>query len=378
MNLRELQQKSSGKTKVEDNNVLAFLNQDIKLGSDKIKDQDKESTYLQLHMLVSSGVDIRRSFELLETEQSNKKVKEKLGALKNNLIQGKSLADAMKEVKDFSAYEYYSVQIGEETGKITEVLEQLAKYYTRKIKQRRQLISALSYPMLILAASIGAVMFMLLFIIPMFDEVFSRFGSDLPGITKTIIGISKGFSSNLPLMIVAIIGIALSMRLFKDKKWMVRFREELLMRAPIFGKITMSIYMARFCSSMALLVRSKVPLDQALGMVGQMISLSALSQPLTQVKDQIIKGSTFWSTLSQHKIFDRKMVALIQVGEEVNQLEVFFEKLADEYSSETEHRTALLSSMLEPLMIVFLGLVVGFILIAMYLPMFKLSTSIGM
>jgi type IV pilus assembly protein PilC len=148
-------------------------------------------------------------------------------------------------------------------------------------------------------------------------------------------------------------------------------------KIPVIGTVVSGIFLARFCSSMALLMSAKVPLLQAIQLVRQMISYYPIKSSLGIIEKGILQGDSLNNCLSQFKVYDSRMIVLIKVGEEVNQLDVFFGKLADKYSEDVDHKTGLLSTFLEPIIIIFLGIIVGFILIAMYLPMFQLSTSIG-
>lgn len=353
------------------------LNTDIELPGSGFNDKEKESFYLQLYNMTSSGIDIKYAFEILEKEQKKKKIKDLLTDLKSDLVQGKSLSEATQKNDKFSPYEYYSIQIGEETGQLDVVLKELTEFFKQRIKQRRQIISALSYPTIIMVASLGAIGFMLLFIIPMFEEVFDRFNGELPGVTKAIIVLSKQLRSAIPvigLILALVVGTSFALR--KNQRFQ-SVSQSLVAKLPLFGKIYMTSYLSRFCNSMGLLINSKVPLVTALSLVTKMISFEKIAKPLRSVESEVIKGSSLTKAMQQYSVFDSRMLAMLQVGEEVNKLGLFFNRLSDNYNEENEHRTTMLGSLLEPFLIIFLGLIVGFILIAMYLPMFNLSSTIG-
>jgi type IV pilus assembly protein PilC len=357
--------------------IKKILETDIKLFPVKFTDKNKESFYLELSTLLKAGLDIKSALELIEEEQEKPKHKEIIHKVKEDLVNGASLWEALQQSGYFTPYEYYSVQIGEETGKTNLVLDQLYQFYHVKLKQRRQFISALSYPVIILFTSIGAVSFMLLFIVPMFNDVFKRFGGDLPYITKVIINVSGAIKSNI-FWVVPLIGIIVYY-IYKNrnKEWMLKFSAKAVSKIPVIGKIIYAIQLARFCSSMSLLLGSKVPIIRSLGLIKQMITFYPIQITLQKMGDDIMNGKSLHSSMAEFNVYNRKMVSLIKVGEEVNKLDVFFEKLSSQFSNDVEHQTSLLNTFLEPAMIIFLGVVVGFILLAMYMPMFQMSTTIG-
>ena len=380
INLRELKSNSRSPKNEDAKGKKGFeklLETEIKLFPTKFTDKNKESFYLELSTLLTSGLDIKSALELIEEEQIKPKHAEIIGGIKNNLINGDSLWEAMNRSGHFSAYECFSIQIGEETGRIGMVLDQLYQFYKNKLKQRRQFISALSYPVIILCTSIGAVTFMLLFIVPMFNDIFKRFGGELPYLTRLIIGLSAGIQKYFPLIFILVSGAFIYFYVNRKKIWMQKLSGLVIIRIPVIGKIVYSVQLARFCSSMALLLGSKVPIIRSIHLVSQMITFYPIQITLTAIAQDIMDGENLHSSMSKFSIYNRKMVSLLKVGEEVNKLDVFFEKLSQQFSGDVDHQTGLLNTFLEPVMIIFLGLVVGFILLSMYLPMFQVSTSIG-
>jgi len=279
--------------------------------------------------------------------------------------------------KDFSPYEYYSIQIGEEMGNLTVVFKQISDFYAKKIKQRRQIISALSYPMLILSSSILAVAFMLYFIVPMFSEIFKRFGGELPFITQQIINASQWFEANVLIILFLILALVISIIILKEKLWFKIAMTNLIMKIPLIGRVYIESNLNKFCSSMALLIGAKIPLIRAIQLVKQMIDFYPIKHSLEKIEEDVLQGKSLHDSFSHFPIYDARMLTLIKIGEEVNKTDVFFAKLAENYSESVDHKTQMISTFLEPIIIVLLGLIVGFVLIAMYLPMFQLSGGIG-
>ena len=363
--------------KKESFSLNKLLNTDLAVFGKTFSDKQKEGFYIELHTLITAGVDIKAALELVEEEQNKQRSKDLIRTITEKVIGGSALSEAFRETKEFSPYEYYSIQIGEETGKLPIVLKQLAAYYTNKLKQRRQFVSALSYPIVILLTSIGAVGFMLYFIVPMFSDIFKRFGGELPYLTQLIISASTWLGNNIIYIVLALLGLFAFVWFNRTKEWFRKYGALTLAKIPVFGSLVTAIYLARFCSSMGLLIGSKVPLLRAIELSKQMVDYYPIEASLSGIKENILQGKPLYSSLSEYVVYERRMVALIKVGEEVNKLDDFFDKLATSYTNEVEHRTGLLNTFLEPAMIIFLGIMVGFILIAMYLPMFQLSTSIG-
>jgi len=357
--------------------VGAVLSRDIKLGGRRGPSaRQREALYQELGMLLGAGVDIKTALDL-QVAQHRPPLQTTLAQLRDAVVGGRSVAAALQASGQFSAYEYYSVQIGEETGRLATILQELARYYTRQIKQRRQLVQALAYPVLVLGTAVGAVLFMLRFIVPMFADVFKRFGGELPPLTRAIVGLATLVREQaLPAL-----GVALGLGLLG--RWLLRqpgprlVLSRALLAVPILGPLLRGVYLGRLCGSLALLTGAHVPLLQALALARQMLSFAPLRLALQAVEGRVLGGASLHASLAEFSyLFDARLVALVKVGEEVNKLDYFFALLAQQYGEEVDHRAALLSTALEPVIILFLGLVVGLILVGMYLPIFQISNSI--
>lgn len=354
-----------------------FLNKDIQLFGSGMSDKKKEGFYSELSILFSAGVDIRSALELIEEEQVKEKDKVVFRSIKESIISGNNLSAAIEKTGLFSAYEIFSLQIGEESGRLTEVLAELSIFFNKKIQQKRQLTSALSYPIVVFVSSFGAVFFMMKFVVPMFADVFKRFKGDLPYFTRLIIHLSDAFANYS--LYFFILTISISIFLYSSRKalWFRKVSSNLIVKAPIVGPLIVKIYLARFCQSMQLLISAKTPLVKSIDLVRKMVEFYPIEASLTQVQEQILKGKPLHQCLAEFPIYSKRMISLIKVAEEVNQLDTMFEKLAKQYSDEAEHQTSIMGSLIEPVMIIFLGLLVAFILVAMYLPLFQMSSTVG-
>lgn len=355
--------------------VIDFLNKDIVFGDGQLSDKKKEAFYHELGTLIKSGITLKAALELTIISYSDSKDQQMFAEIQADVVSGSSLSEALKKREKFSSYEFYSVRIGEETGRLAEVLNELAKYYKSKITQRRKIIGAITYPLLVLTTSFAAIFFMIKFVVPMFADVFNRFGGKLPYITSLIVNFSNWFDRYIYLILMIPL-LLLGLYIYNRKAiWFKKWSALLLLRVPLVGEIIRKIYLARFANTMRLLTGTNTPLLKAMEMVRQMISFYPIEVSLLSAEKDILLGSTLSNTLGKHDFYPAKFIQMIKIAEEVNKLEYFFEQLSNQYTEEVEYKTNAISGLLEPLIIIFLGLAVGVILIAMYLPMFQMSNS---
>ncbi|HCT31377.1 MAG TPA: type II secretion system F family protein [Bacteroidales bacterium] len=354
----------------------SILSKEISLNKG-FNDANKQTLYQELSLLMNSGVDINRSLEIIAEHFKKEKDKKTIKDIRNYLIDGKSFSQSMELIEGFSPYEFYSVRIGEESGRLQMILEQLATFYKRKIRQRKQVANAMTYPLLVIITSIVAVGFMLNFVVPVFSEVFKRFNGELPAITQTVISASDFFNKNIFLILIFIVTIIATIIYVRKKEWYRKYYSAILLRLPIAGELTKKIYAARFCHAMSLLISAHVPMIRAIDLVEKMIGFYPFEQVMKEIKKSVMRGEFLYETLQKYDFFDRKLVALVKVAEEVNKMEVVFNELSHQYNDEIEGRISVMSNLLEPILIIIVGAMVGIILIAMYLPLFQLSTSFG-
>ncbi len=384
IDLSKYQNKPANKPEVtkESQNSLAdklsnTLNADIALFDKKFGAKQKEAFYSELGLLLSSGIDIKTAFEIIEDQLKVKKHKAILTQIKDDIISGQSIWEAIhKHPKTFSTYEYQSIKIGEESGKLPEVLIELGKFYTSAIKLRRQIIGTLTYPVVVLTMSVLIVQFMLSFVVPMFSDIFKHSHTELPMATQLLIKISaKSGLIFYTLLAIVVAGIVFH-KTQQLKPWYRKYTAWFFLRIPIINELIKKIYLARFCQSMKLLLGSKVLLIDALDLVKNMIGYYPIEFALETVKKDVYAGKLLHESLAEHNIFPKKLVSLIKVSEEVNAPELIFDKLNKQYSEEIEHQQAIIGKVIEPLFLVILGGLVGFILIAMYTPLFQMSSGL--
>lgn len=361
----------------ESSSIRALLQKDIRLFPASFSDKRKERFYSELHTLLTAGVDIRTAFELLAEEAEKKEERELFGNILKNIVAGSTLPEAAEKSGKFSSYEFYSLRIGEESGRMSHVLKDLADYYAKKIRQKRKVKAALSYPVIVVVVAVSAVGFMLRFVVPMFADMLSRFGSDLPGITQVIIDASAWIGKYGLWILIAIVSIIVFAWSQRKQDWFRSLSSAIVMRIPHLGKIAQKVYVERFAHAMHLLLASRTNLVDALELVEKMVGFYPIEKSLSTIRKDIFSGSALHTAMLKYPVYPKRMTSLIRVAEEVNQLDLMFEKLSKQLSDEIEHETTVLSSLIEPIMILFLGVMVSVILVAMYLPMFKIGTAFG-
>jgi type IV pilus assembly protein PilC len=344
--------------------------------SNQFKDKQKLRFYSDLHLLLSSGLDLKSSLDILVSQSENIREKRACENILNDIISGYSIADSIRKQNVGNDYEFYAIQIGEESGKIIEVLSEIVQFYKRKIQQKRQITGALTYPLLVLITALIAVIFMLNVIVPMFEEVFQRFDGSLPPITQKIINISDSLKGNLFLYMGVIVLIIFLWNFLNKYSRFRRICHIIYLKIPVFGSLIKKIHYSRFSHTMALLTGAHSPLVHSLSMVEKMIFFIPLKESIKRVGLDITEGNSLYQSLENSGFFEKKFTSLIKASEEVNRLEYAFKQLNNQYNEEIDYKLGILGNLIEPILIIFVGGLVAIILIAMYLPLFQLGTSI--
>jgi len=358
------------------NGLSEVLSKDISLFGSKFNNKKKLNFYTDLQVLLSSGIDIKTAFDLILDNFKKKEDRKIVEQIKTNINNGDSMSESLSKTGMFSMYAVFSIKIGEETGKLNEVLLELCSYFSRKIDQKRKIISAFSYPAIVLLTAFGAIFFMMQYIVPMFEDVFKRFGSDLPALTQFIINISHSFSKYSIYVFLIILLIVLLVYVNRNNQYYRKYSTALLLKIPVFGTLVRKINVSRFCLGMELLLSSKTPILNAVQLMQKMVTFYPIQSSMLIIENDLLNGIPLNVSMSKFSIYDKRMTSLVKVAEEVNQLDKIFGQLKDQSNNEVEYLTGNINSIMEPLLIIFIGLFVGLILISMYLPMFQLSTGV--
>lgn len=355
----------------------SVFNKEISLTVFRNKDHLRCRFFSEISVLISSGMDLKRSLEILQSGVTKRKDKLAIDEILSIIIKGSSLSQAMEKSEVFSTYDYYTVKIGEETGSLSIVLKELSIFYNKRISQQRQISGALTYPILVLCTTILSLTFMLNFIVPMFEDVFLRFKGDIPGITRLVIALSNSFSKYSLGLFILIAGFSAVIFFNKKKEWYRKLSSKCLIRIPVIGPIIKLTYKTRFCHTLKMLTVSKVHLLEAVSLIKQMIGFYPFECALGDIKNKLAKGFTLSDAMEPHGIFDKKLIAMTRVAEEVNKLDVVYEQLFLQYSEELDTKVKTMNNLLEPVLIIFVGGIVALILISMYMPIFQMGININ-
>lgn len=297
-----------------------------------------------------------------------------LQSLYDGVVRGSLLWQAVEANGRFTNLDHGVIRIGEETGRLTESLEFLSAYYRKRTEQARMVGSALRYPLIVLGIAVVVVIFMMAVIVPMFEQVYTRMGGELPGITQKIISISQSFPVWGTVAALLFFGAAAAWYAFRDTDAVRSAATSLLMRSPFAGGIVRKNQQSHFCKLLYLLTGAGVPLLHGVEMLRSIITFYPFQRSFDAICEGLRRGEPLSAGLAQFpNLYEKKLVTLIRVGEETNRLPAMFRRQGDELTRELEYSLQKLGSVLEPVLVFFVGGLVAVILISMYMPMFKLG-----
>ncbi len=353
------------------------LNMEIGLPS-RVKAQDLTIMTRQLATMVSSGMTLLRAFYVLEAQVEHPKLKETLELVREDIEAGLTFSDALeRHPKVFSPLYVAMVRAGEAGGVLEEALERTAAQLEADDSLRRQVKAAMMYPSVVLSFALLVLIALIAFIVPVFVGVFKDFGGDLPAITRFTVGLSHAVTHQWYLLIGGAVAIVVAFRKWKASKtgrpqW-DRFRMKLPMKV---GDTVQKIALARWSRTFSALYSAGVPIMQAIEVTGRTAGNTVIEEAMEDVVNSVKSGGTIAAPLRDKWVFPPMVAQMIAVGEETGGLDTMLSKVADFYEDEVAAAVKALTSILEPIMIVFVGLIVGFVVIAMYMPMFKVYDSI--
>ncbi|WP_291152108.1 type II secretion system F family protein [Flavobacterium sp. UBA7680] len=359
-----------------ENSIESLLKKEITLFGDSFNNKKKQAFYLELAVLLKAGVSFKEGLSLIIESLKKKADKDLIQTILNDVVNGKPFSDALMTSKSFTEYEYYSIQIGEETGTTAQVCEELGRFFERKNEQKRIIIAALTYPSIVLSTAVLVVIFMLSYVVPMFQDIFKQNNMELPFLTQMIVKLSIWTKTYGLYFFLAIIIFIFSTQFFKDNHKYKKALHYFLIKIPVLGPFMTKVYLAQFTQAVTLLTTAKVPLLNSIQMVKKMIRFVPLQEALEQVENSILKGNSLSASLKNTPLFDNRIISLVKVAEETNQTEYVFKQLSEQYNQEVVQQSKVMTTVLEPFIILFVGVLVAVLLVAMYLPMFQLSSAI--
>jgi type IV pilus assembly protein PilC len=332
----------------------------------------------QFSTMVDAGVSLVRCLDVLSRQTQDAKLKRILLDIGERVESGESLSNSMRRhPRTFDNLFIGLIRAGEVGGVLEETLQRLAAFLEADVALRRKVKSALTYPTLVMIAAIGIVIFLVSWVVPEFAKLFKDIGlkdEDFPAATKFLIDLSSNLRNNWLMMLVTIIVIIVAWKLFVSTRFGRRAAKLLI---PVFGKLHHKVCMARFSRTMGTLLTSGVPILQAMETVAGVVGNTIMSDAILDSRARIREGDRIGEPLEASKLFPPMVVHMIGVGEESGSLDYMLQKIADFYEAEVEATLASLTAAIEPILIVFLGFVVGFIVIAMMMPMVKVIEELS-
>ena len=332
----------------------------------------------QLATMITSGLPLVQSLDILAGQIEDKVLKVIVGEIKEKIEGGSRFADALKEYpKIFDSLYVNLVVAGEEGGNLDTVLIRLAAYMEKTEKLKKKVKSAMIYPISIIVVAIGVVMVLLIFVIPVFDAMFKDMGAQLPAPTQFVVNLSKFVKSYVIYILVTLAILIFAFRSFYKTENGKRKVDRLILKIPLFGLLTIKAAVARVTRTLATLLSSGVAILDSFVIVAKVAGNRVVEDTLVNARLKISEGKSMSEPLEQSGIFPPMVVQMVQVGESTGALDNMLNKIADFYEEDVDTMVTNLTALMEPMIMMFLGVILGGLIIAMYLPIFKLGTVIG-
>ncbi|MCW5933188.1 MAG: type II secretion system F family protein [Fimbriimonadia bacterium] len=348
-------------------------------GYGKVKLKDLSIFSRQFSTMLDAGVSLVRCLDVLQQQTNNAKLRKILVDLSARVESGESLSRSMgRHPKAFSPLVLGLIRAGEVGGVLEESLQRISHFLEKDVELRRKITSALTYPVIVLLAATGIVIFLVSWLVPQFASLFAELGvKDMPAPTQMLIDLSAFVTQRWWVMIISLVVIIVAYRLFVSTRMGRRVADRVKLRIPVFGGLHHKIVMARFSRTMGTLLVSGVPILQAMETVAGVVGNSVVSDAVMESRARIREGERIADPLQRSKMFPPMVVHMVGVGEESGSLDQMLTKIADFYEGEVESTIASLTAAIEPVMIVLLGFIVGFIVVSMFLPMISVIQNLS-
>jgi len=344
----------------------------------RVKEKDIVVFARQFATMINAGLPIIQCLELLSEEEKNKTFSTIIRTLKEDIEGGSSLSEALKKYPNvFNELFVNLVAAGEAGGILDVILNRLSAYMEKAMNLKRKVKGAMTYPISVLVIAIAVVILLLYKVVPVFDDLFTSMGSALPGPTQFLVDMSRFVQHNILYMLGAFILFGfIFTRYYKTEKGRLRI-DRIMLKLPVFGILLKKVAVAKFSRTLSTMMSSGVPILDGLEIVSKTAGNRVVENTLMETRKSISEGKTIAEPLSESGIFPSMVVSMISVGENTGALDAMLEKIADFYDSEVDTAVDAMTALLEPIMLVFLGGVVGGMIIALYLPIFSMAGAIG-
>ena len=344
----------------------------------KVSNKDLVVFTRQFSTMIDAGLPLVQGLTILAEQAENPTFKAILKEITKDVEGGSTLAEAMKKhPKIFDSLFVNLVAAGEVGGILDTILRRLAQFIEKAEKLKGQIKGAMTYPIVVMAIAILVIAVILVFVIPVFEDMFKSFGSALPTPTQIVVNMSRFLKGNIHWVIIALGALIYAFKRYRDTPSGRKQTDSLFLKLPIFGQLLKKTAVARFTRTLGTMISSGVPILDALEIVAKTAGNMVIEEIIYEVRGSIAEGQTIAEPLSENDIFPGMVIQMIAVGEATGALDSMLEKIADFYDEEVDAAVAALTSMLEPLLMLFLGGSIGGLVIAMYLPIFGMAAAMG-
>ncbi|WP_162940065.1 type II secretion system F family protein [Gryllotalpicola protaetiae] len=355
------------------------LNRDIEFGFLKKSVGLKDLAVMsrQMSTMTGAGLSLLRTLVILADQSENEKLKETLHSVSKDVETGSALSESMSKHDDvFPPLMINMIRAGETGGFLDGALDSIATTFEKEAALRSTIKSAMAYPMMVLAMSLVAVVVMLTFIVPIFAKMFASLGSKLPLPTQILVDISHQMVWIAPTLVVLVIAGSVWWRRNKNEPAVRAKIDPVKLKLPVFGLLMKKIAIARFSRNMASMLAAGVPILNALRIVGETSGNWVIETALERIAKSVRQGKSFSGPMADEEVFPPMVTQMVAVGEDSGSMEVMLRKIAEFYDAEVQATTEALTSLIEPLLIAFLGVVVGGMIVCLYLPIFQITSAV--
>jgi type IV pilus assembly protein PilC len=354
------------------------LNMEINLNlGRKVKTKDLAVVTRQMATMIGSGLSLLRTLTIITEQTENKALAKAFDLVRGDVEAGASLSDALAKHPDtFPPLMLNLLRAGETGGFLEGALQSVATNYEAEVKLSGRIKSALTYPVIVLLIAVVAVAAMLIFIVPVFEAMFKQLNAPLPAPTEFLVLLSHGMVFIVPITLVGGIIFAVWWRKNKNNDGVRSFVDPIKLKIPVFGELNKKVAVARLTRNLATMMGAGVPILKSLTIVGSTSGNWVIEQALIKVADSVRQGQSIAAPLAQEKIFPNMVTQMIAVGEDSGALEVMLHKVSDFYDQEVEAMTEQLTALIEPLMIAVIGVLIGGMIVALYMPIFDIYNHV--
>lgn len=344
----------------------------------KVTDKDLVIFTRQFAVMIDAGLPLVQCLEILSKQSENKLLATTVDKIRADVEAGDTFAGALrKHPKVFEDLYVNMVEAGESGGILDTILNRLSSYMEKSMNLKKKIKSAMVYPASIVFIAFVVIVFLLIFVIPVFAKMFEGYGAALPAPTQFLIDLSNLMKKYFPIVIVLLIALVIGYKRFNKTETGKRMIDRVKLKLPVFGMLLRKVAVAKFTRTLGTLVSSGVPIIDGLTITGRTAGNKVIELAVLSTIDSIKEGATISEPLKEENVFPPMVIQMIQVGESTGALDTMLSKIADFYDDEVDNTVAALTSLLEPMIMMFLGIVIGGIMISMYLPIFKMASIVS-